>query len=330
MGLLDKALVLDDVDIKEERSSGFFSPDIQRIMNTLSSTTSGIDFPSTLFAQIKNEFEITKGALLLPEENLHFVPWAETGFDRTTSRRIRIPQTIIEKIHVNNSYKLIELSKSEIEVMSDYFSFREFSVTESVLIAPLYSEKQLVAIVFISQGSIMSESRENKIKLFSALSDKAGPLLFNKRESILNKMEEFGHDDTKEKIIDGFIGELKDSGFLLLSIQLSSFIQYIMDNGANSISFRIKQDILRLIKTLVSNKGEVINSENNSVILLLKAGRIEEAELFIHQIGLSLCFFYKITTDNYKPEYTILKYPDDGGTASELLQTLSKNEYLSI
>jgi len=321
MGLLDKALVLDKPEIRDERGSSLFSPDIDKIISSLSSISSGLDFPSTLFTRLKNEFHINKGALLLPEEDFHFVPWAETGFDRTTSSRIRIPRDIIEEIKRQKKCSILELFDSEMEVMSDFFSFREFSVTDYILLAPLFSEKQLVAILFITEGDILSKSKEEKQFLFRSLSDKAGPLLFSKRESILSKMEGFSHgDDTDEIAIDSFIKKHNSSSFILLTLQLNGLIDIILDKEKNSIPFRIKQDIMRLLKTLVSNKGEVINSDNNSVILLLNGSRIEEAELFVHQIGLSISYFYKITGNHFKPEYSVKKFPEDGNSAAELLQ----------
>jgi hypothetical protein len=323
MGLLDKALVLDVPVIRDEREKISFCPDINNIINSITSISSGLEFPSILFTQLKNEFHIRKGALLLPEEEYHFVPWAKTGFDRTTSSRIRIPETIINRIKENETYHIIELLNSEIEIMSDYFSFREFSVTKSLLMAPLFFQNQLVAIVFITEGEILNQSFQEKEKLFSSLSEKAGPLLFGKRESILNKMEEFDQDEkTSQKIIETYIEKHKNSSFILLSIKLNNLIDIILNTKENSIGYRIKQDILRLIKTLISQKGKVIDNGKNSVLLLLSDSRIEEAELFVHQIGLSLNYFYKINNDKFKPEYTIKKFPNDGNTAEELLQLL--------
>jgi hypothetical protein len=124
MGLLEKALILDQINI--------VSPNIQNMINYLDSEEIGLDFPTSLFSHIKKEFKIIKGALFLPEADSSFVPWAKTGFDRTTSRRIRIPHSIINSIQKRKTYNIIELSGTKIEIMREYFSFREFAVTKKV------------------------------------------------------------------------------------------------------------------------------------------------------------------------------------------------------
>lgn len=325
MGLLDKALILDKPSIiKEKKKSNFFSPDIDKMIDSLSTITSGLDFSSILFSQLKKELHIYKGALLLPEEELHFVPWAETGFDRTTTSRIRIPQNILESIQNDSDYRIIQLTNSDIEVMSDYFSFREFSVTDSLVLAPLFSEKQLVAILFITEGDILLKSDIEKQNLFRTISEKVGPILFSKRESIFSKMKELDlKEENTENAINSFIERNCKSPFLLLTLSLQNLIDIILKNEKNTVPFRIKQDILRLLQTMLTSKGELISSENNSVILLLKESRVEEAELLIHQIGLSLNYFYKISKNLFKPEYSLKRYPENGNSAEELLK--SKN-----
>jgi len=316
MGLLDRALI---VDKKEET----FSPDVGKMMNSLQLISAGIEFPSILFSHIVKEFHITKGALLLPQENLSFVPWAETGFDRTTSRRIRIPEILLDGIKENESYNFIELKNSEIDILKDYFSFREYSVTESVTIIPLIADDQIIAILLICSGDILNLSSEAKLTIFNNLSDSAAPLLFSKRESVFSKFELITDNEVNiDKAVGKFINNQKNSSFLLLSISLEEFIRFMRNKDSNAIAFRLKQDILRLVKTLIAENGEVINGTKDSLIILLKASRIAEAEMFVHQIGLSLSYFYKISTSDFKPDFHVKKYPEDGNTAEELTAEL--------
>jgi len=317
MGLLDKALIFDN------RPPSRKTTGLSDIINALQSTTTGLDFPTALFTKIKDKLGIKKGALLLPEEENVFVPWSETGLDQTTSRRIRIPQSIIENIRSWKDFNYLILKSSEIDIMRDYFSFREFSVTESIIISPLYSESILVSILFISEGDILSKTQAEQFESLNILSKEAGPILLKKRESMFNKMDDTPlEDNNKELAITQFIEQNVNGSFLLLSIKLNDFINFIMTKESNSISFRIKKDIFRLVKKLISNKGVVVNSINNSILILLNGNRIEEAELFVHQIGLSLSFFYKINSNQFNPDFTIKKFPEDGSSADELVKSL--------
>lgn len=313
MGLLDRALVIDNREL-------IFSPDINKMINSLNAEAKGLDFPSTLFSRIVKEFQITKGALLLPQEDSPFVPWAEIGFDRTTSRRIRIPDSLLINIKNSDTYQYLELNSSEIEQMKEYLSFREYSVTKSVIIAPLFSNNSLLALLVISESEVFKQTASFKQHTFKKLSDKAGLLLANKRDSIINKLESISADgDTPSESIQKYIIDSSIESFFLLSFSISDYISSITEKDSNALAFRIKQDILRLVKTLISDKGDVFNGGVHSILIILKADRIEEVEMFVHQIKLSLSFFFKITLNGLKPQYDIRKYPDDGINTEELI-----------
>lgn len=313
MGLLDRALVIENRVV-------LFSPDIDKMVYSLSTEEKGLNFPSTLFSCIVDEFQITKGALLLPLEGSPFVPWAEIGFDRTTSRRIRIPDSLLILIKNSQIYKYLEMNSSEIELMKEYLSFREYSVTKSMIVAPIFAESSLMGLLVISEGEIFNQSAGFKQRIFKKLSDKAGQLLSSKRESILNKLDTIStNGNTAEVTVKKYIDDSTIESFLLLSFSISEYIYFITQKDSNALTFRIKQDILRLIKTLISARGEVFNGSVDSILILLKAGRKEEAEMFVHQINLSLSLFFKITLNGFKPQYNIRKYPDDGVITEELI-----------
>ncbi len=313
MGLLDRALVIDNREV-------LFSPDIDKMINSLNAEAKGLDFPSTLFSRIVKEFQITKGALLLPQLDSPFVPWAEIGFDRTTSRRIRIPDSLLTNIKNSQTYQYLELNNSEIEQMKEYLSFREYSVTKTVIIAPLFAERSLMALLVISEGEIFKQSTGFKQRVFEKLSYEAGQLLSSKRDSIINKLESITADgDSPEVTVERYINDSSIESFLLLSFSIGEYISFIIKKDSNALSFRIKQDILRLVKTLISDRGEVFNGGADSILILLKAARKEEAEMFVHQINLSLSLFFKITLNGFKPQYIIRKYPDDSIKTEELI-----------
>ncbi|MBI9100593.1 MAG: hypothetical protein JEY91_19105 [Spirochaetaceae bacterium] len=317
MGLLNKALIIDN---RED----YFSPDIQSMMSSLDSINNGLDFPSVLFSHIMDALHIHKGALLLPEDEFSFIPWAETGFDKTTSRRIRIPRSLLEIIRRKDSYDFFELYGTELDTMRDFFSFREFSVTDLILFAPILFENQLMAILLISQADVLNRNHADKKDIFKELSDSTGPLLFNRREIILNKLEEISLDnDNFEEILNQYIDQYKNSSFLGLTLFIDQFIVFLNKKNYSSVPQRIKQDILRLLKTLIAQRGDVFNYSKDSFIILLKKGRVEEAELFVHQIGLSLCYFYKVSSSDFKPVYNIIRFPEDKQSFRELVNSFN-------
>lgn len=318
MGLLDRALTLESPE-----KDSLFSPNLEKMFLQLSESSEGLDFPSQLHSVLRREFNISKGALLLPDANKLFIPWAITGFDQTTSRRIRIPHNIIISFQDDNSSVFIELKNDEIKPLKDYFSFREYSVTSHILISIIETCNRIVAVLFVTEGEILNQSVQVKEDLLLKLSELAGPLLLEKRENILNKFsEKKSKGENLESIIKTWI-DIERKNFLLIKINIESFLNEIRKKDGGSIKVRLMEDIKRLVMTLIGDRGELSSIDSNSFAIIIGSSRPEEADLFIHQIGLSLSFFYKIDNKLFNPICQILNYPADGENAIELIQKIT-------
>lgn len=316
MGLLNKA-------ISAEKESAVSSPQISSIINALNSADSGLDFPTVLFTKAAEEFSISKGALLLPEKDGNFIPWSVIGYDETTSRRIRIPESLINSIKDSSAYSFIELRDSEINLMKDFFSFREYSVTKSVLIAPLKAENKIIALLFVNEGNILDFTNKVKREMLEELSVKAGPLLHSKREKIVTKFESFQRDvNDISLVIKQFSQESENKSFLVISYSVKDFLEHLTSKDPSVIAFRIMQDIRNLTTTMLSGKGIVSSHGSDKLIFLINGERKEEAELLIHQIGLSLGYFFKTETKEINFPYTILSYPHECSSLEEIIQKL--------
>jgi len=323
MGLLDRAMTLESDQCAAVDHTPLFDPDLNTLFERLNTTEKGLEFPSHLFSGIIEELQISKGALLLPDKNRLYTPWSVEGFDQTTSRRIRIPENLLSTLQ-NESCSFVQFDKDEIELLKDFFSFREYSVTEKVLIAPIKSDNFIVALLFISEGLVLEQPGKVLSDLFSIISHKAGSLLNDKRESILDKLQ--GVSSEKSDMTDILNSRMTSdpSPFLLLSLKLDSFITEILKQERGSIDFRIIEDILKLVKTLMGDRGEVTARDSRSLYVLLNSSRRVEAELFIHQIGLSLSYFYKMDKAIFKPLWKMVCFPEEAQTPDELIRQLEK------
>ncbi|MBN2658800.1 MAG: hypothetical protein JXR86_17230 [Spirochaetales bacterium] len=323
MGLLDKALTLESEMNAETEESLHFNPDLDKIYETLISSTKSLDFPSALFSGLVKELQITKGALLLPDGNDVYTPWAVEGFDQTTSRRIRIPDSFLS-IQNMDLQSHIDLESDEIDQLKEFFSFREYSVTTRVCIAPMKDGNTVIALLFISASGLFYQDRKFISKILQATSDKMGPLLKEKRDTIFSKLEVLSkeNNDISKRIIKMIDSE--SSPFSIISLHLQTIIKQIMNRDKNFVEFRIIEDIVRLVKTLLGDRGDVFIRDSRSIHIVLMSSRNEEAELFIHQIGLSLSFFYKLDENRYEPDWHIVRYPEDGNSYRDLLQKLEQ------
>ncbi|MBB6478902.1 hypothetical protein [Spirochaeta isovalerica] len=323
MGLLDKALTLETEKNAEIESSLHFNPNLESLYNRLNTSTKGLDFPSLLFGGLVNELQIQKGALLLPDESHVFTPWAVEGFDQTTSRRIRIPDSLLPSLNKEH-FNYVELQNTEIDLLKDFFSFREYSVTSRVILVPLKNNSQVIAVLFITEGNLLNQDRRTLNDLFENISRTAGSLLKEKRDSILLRLEDVTneHNDISTFLKERISSD--SSPFLLLSLKLDSFMDKIKSNDRNSVEFRMIEDILRLVKTLLGGRGSVTIKDSRSLYVLLGSSRQEEAELFIHQIGLSLSYFYKLDNSLFKPVWKMVRFPEDGSSEQDLIQQLEK------
>ena len=114
----------------------------------------GVELPSRLFTTLRKRLSLTKSALLLYDPmRLEYAPWASHGFDQTTLHRMRIPLGANETFNaLANGDPLEVTNPAQRAAFQRFFSSREFSVLERIILCPYIFEDTLVGVLLITEA----------------------------------------------------------------------------------------------------------------------------------------------------------------------------------
>lgn len=258
----------------------------------------GIDFPGRLFSLLKKYLYIEKGALLLLESTQkQYVPWALCGFDETTHHRIRLHFSVINNLEGLTRGEITLLEKEELVPLQHYFSLREFGLISRMLLCPLSCDNKLVGILMIADPMPYQNEKENFLAICQLIKIRAGKLLFQTRESSVNKLLKDRDESLENTLQKGgeFLDKQKNRNAecLVMIINSSGFLEQITAINKELDPFRIKQDITNIFKTLVSENGFAGALEKNYFLLIFSGESVVDVDILFHQIGIALQSFFK-------------------------------------
>ena len=109
----------------------------------------GFEYSGKLFELLCRCLDIKKGALLIPDKDSStFFPVSFLNTDMTTTRHLRIERIILEtQFHYYN--EIITHNNSQIKLFKQFFSIREFSALNSLMLVPFYIGGILNSLLFI-------------------------------------------------------------------------------------------------------------------------------------------------------------------------------------
>ncbi len=287
----------------------------------------GLELPAHLFSVIKRHFAIEKGALLLLEPaHEAYVPWALCGFDETTNHRLRLPVSVLETwpgIAEGDRYVFQDKIP---EVVSPYFSSRELSLIERVLIYPFCYNGTLQAVLLVAASAMLDADPVDIEPALNELSALSGPLLHDSRQSKIGRLPnpEPNRNSDIASMAEQAIRKARENntGVLFLLIDIASIIKPITEKTPDADQFRVKQDIVTVLTSMVQNTGSIAWAGKNQVVLAT-GGKIPlDSELLLHQIAFALKHLFPETGNTESFVKSIQRYPEDGNTVQEILEKL--------
>ena len=169
MGLLGKASPIPKAGKKKN------PPDKPPATSELKARLAGLEpsmfIPVSIFDEIVRVIRIRYGAFLLsdPVDGV-LAPWALTGFDSTTRRRLRIPRQIVLRNSRLKQGHIVHLSGKHRSLLQPFFSVREFSLLNSIFLCPVVKEGRLIALLVLASDDertlVRITSRVSFIKVF--------------------------------------------------------------------------------------------------------------------------------------------------------------------
>lgn len=150
--------------------------------------------PARLFDLLRGQLSIEKGALLLREmETGRYSPWIQSGYDYTSRRRLRIPESRVRGIFRASGSQPAVYEPGDWGDMTEFFSLRDSTMRDHLLLAPLPSpvahrngdDDEIAAVLVIQRSPFLAASRSVTSLLCSAFAGAAGELLYQGRDGRL-------------------------------------------------------------------------------------------------------------------------------------------------
>ncbi len=285
-----------------------------------------IEIAGEYFELIKKHLKFKKGAFLLYDYNYNtFAPWSISNFDQTTSHRLRIPVNFLEQ-HKSFLKGPINISDENLLILQPFFSTREFSILERLYICPFYNGDDIFAILLFSEMESMKGENNHILDMMIKISDYIVPKLLSSREMKIKDLSRT-LSIPKENILnesDLFIKSLqqKDLNGIYIKLNFMNLINQITVSTPLSDPFRIRQDIQRILSSMVSGTGKAFYSGSNTFLIIISAGSVRNEKLLIHQIRMAMRNFFMDLDGLPDPDCIIRRYPDDGESSKEILDGL--------
>lgn len=333
-GLLKRSLKVLEAAATQQQVPGAPAEEVARlIIRDAKAASDGVELPSRLFTTLRKRLSITKGALLLYDPvRMEYAPWASHGFDQTTLHRMRIPLGANPTFNALANGDPLEVTDPDQKAaFQRFFSSREFSNLERMILSPYIHEDSLVGVL------LATETRHpfpDTAQLLSCLKDIAAdlaPLLQKARGFLMNwsQAKATRPPATPEEQVERILASPAVQGkkLLFLSLGLGPYIRGIAAVHEDLDLFRLREDFRSLLDAFLADLGAAIMLPAGALLICLQGVQRDDIPLFLHQLRYFLgSRFAGAQPYDKSPSIEVLKsrvWPDEGTDPRELVFFLS-------
>jgi hypothetical protein len=282
-----------------------------------------IQLPAHLFSLLVETLQIGKGAILLPDydENL-FVPWASAGIDTTTLHRLRIPDEDIAAIKARGPSGII-WGKDEVRSFAPYFSRREASQLEKLLLFPLVSGGVVQAVLLLLETPYLDHQSEFLRLILAAVGEPAAQVVQKQRlrySDVIRHAVVFKAIELP--IVTERLTERAPRGVHLILLRLADIVSQVATANEHLDPYRVWQDILRIVASLFATSGTVCDLDRNQLLICLPGALEDDLELIVYHIGATIAELLPEVTDVPVLRFESREYPADGTDLLQLARSL--------
>ncbi len=304
----------------------------EELKAAVSSLPDDVELPARLFAAASAGLEIRKGALLLFDpQRLVYAPWASQGYDQTTLHRLRIPPGVTASFSaLANGEPLILSDPAELAPYQPFFSTREFSSQERLVLAPLLAGDRLIGVLMVSELRAPGLDDEGLRQVLKALAQAGSERADKAREKRLALAGGAGAarpaspEEQASRFLDA--GGAAARPALFLSLSLEEFASGILADNRYLDPFRLHEDIRLFLGAFLSDVGIVLAVRPGVYTVGLRFLDSADIDLFTHQLGLFLDGLFRSGRSAPGQGPRVLKrrsWPAEGNDVRSLLEFLA-------
>jgi hypothetical protein len=301
-----------------------------RLFAEISGLPEGMEAPLDLFRILQRSFQLTHSALLLFDPlRMVFAPWASAGLDETTLHRLRIPLGFNPKLNqVANGDLLILREEEDLADFSLFFSTREFASLSELAFMPLIFDQKLIALLAVSRMGLPLEGET--AELLAQACRAAAPLIHRARELKLIRLKEGRSPEPRQDLqqaLQDLQRKVESSRFplVLIRVSLSRIVETILKKNSFVDDFRLQEDLVRIIASLLAGVGKVFKLDPKGLLLVIHRMPDADPGLLLHHLCLSLRgFFLELAAEpGMQFEERVRIWPTDGTELEGLVRELA-------
>ncbi len=271
---------------------------------------------------LADELDLEKAALLLPDyDDDVYVPWASTGLDATSIHRLRIPADDVHDL-VNATEAGVAWVGEPAQEFAPYFSRREAAMLDHLLVFPLVDDGEPRAVLIVTESSFFEEFSDSLSLILAAVSEPAAQTISRHRltyEQIMRQAIAFKPAEIGI-VADRVAARVSEAR--VLSIDLADVVAQISTSAQHIDSFRVWEDVIRVLASLFASSGSVCDARDHRAIVVLHAGHEEDSALIVHHCAASLRHYLPELKAVPVLRYSETSYPADGASLPDLIGSM--------
>ncbi|MCL1818504.1 MAG: hypothetical protein FWG35_06200, partial [Spirochaetaceae bacterium] len=237
----------------------------------------GFEYPAELFAALKKNLAIKKGALLLPENDTGvFAPWSIAGFDKTTQRRMRIAPDLAYGTLGLTEAKTLLTDLNEARNFASCFSSREAALAEHLLVCFFTSRDKITGILLVADSPWLFLDDSLLCLAFTVIAELASLRLAQARSARLYKRRDHGYmrKDRFLASLRAYAAELPAGTSLdLFTVDAKFLVASIRESNPDIDEYRVVQDIAAVIATLLAGSPVFSSSRRKKILAATGKGQ---------------------------------------------------------
>jgi len=204
-----------------------------------------------------------------------------------------------------------------------YFSRREASMLEHLLVFPLANAHGLQAVLLITETPYFDDHTEYLRIILAAVGDPSARAIHSARiayASVMGRSIVFKRDEIE--VVANRIASRKPLGVRIVLLQLSDLVSQIVTSNDYLDHFRVWQDVLRAVAAFFSSTASVCDADEQRALLLVHGGVEQDTELLVQHVSASLTHLLPEVTAAPVLRYTMGLFPDQGEDLAALARSL--------
>jgi hypothetical protein len=316
------------------RAGKRFEDLLEEVLTAVSAVGGGVELPSRLFTVLTTLLGVRKGALLLYDPaRLVYAPWAVRGYDQTTLRRMRIPLGANDAWNaLANGQPLLLAGAPSLSPFQQYFSAREFSSVNRLVLVPFIAEDKLIAVLLLTDIDSPFANDEELSTCLARAAEAGSPRVHEARAAHIASAGLSGARPEIRAVKDEpgqFLSSLGTSStaVFLLSLSLEDYAKSVLSAHEHLDPFRLHEDLLYFLGSFLSDVGRIISVRQARFTIALPEFDPLGLDLFSHQLSMflqGLFSSYGTREDRVLPRIVkTCSWPADGADLRSLVDSLA-------